>query len=232
MRTIWTILSTLAVANLLALAGFIAWLGTSDRLNRERVLAVRDVFKTTVTAEEKVKADEEKQRLIDAKAAEEQARVGQPPLSSDQQIVLADAVTQVAARQQQRLEREASDLTRTLAEEREALQQQREAFKKSVEEFEQRRAQILEQDGDAQFTKTVKLYQSLKAPVAKAMLTTLVRGGAIEDVVAYLNAMQARKASAIIGEFEKDDPAMAADLLERIKKRGTEFDFAQANPTD
>jgi hypothetical protein len=43
---------------------------------------------------------------------------------------------------------------------------------------------------------------------------------ALELVVAYLNAMQDRTRSKVIGEFLKDDPTLASDLLERLRQRG------------
>ena len=103
-------------------------------------------------------------------------------------------------------------------------------FAKSVAQFDERRATIMEQEGSEQFSKAVKLYQSLKPPVAKAMMSTLIQGNAIDTVVAYLNALQTRKASQIVAEFENDDPTLAADLLERIKHLGTEFEVAVVDP--
>ena len=56
MRTLWTALSVLAVANALALAGFIGWLKATDRLDSARVAQVRTVFTKTLTQE---KSEEE-----------------------------------------------------------------------------------------------------------------------------------------------------------------------------
>lgn len=43
---------------------------------------------------------------------------------------------------------------------------------------------------------------------------------ALDLVVSYLNAMQDRTRSKVIGEFLKDDPALASELLERLRQRG------------
>jgi hypothetical protein len=51
------------------------------------------------------------------------------------------------------------------------------------------------------------------APVAS-------RDARIDLVVSYLNAMQERTRAKVIGEFLKDDPALASELLERLRRRG------------
>lgn len=42
----------------------------------------------------------------------------------------------------------------------------------------------------------------------------------LDLVVSYLNAMQERTRSKVIGEFLKDDPSLASELLERLRRRG------------
>ncbi|MBM4108075.1 MAG: hypothetical protein FJ255_04595 [Phycisphaerae bacterium] len=42
----------------------------------------------------------------------------------------------------------------------------------------------------------------------------------LDMVVSYLNAMQERTRAKVIGEFLKDDPALASELLERLRRRG------------
>ena len=48
MKTIWSIVSFLAVVNLLALTTFAVWLWHSDRLDGERVQQVRELFSMTI----------------------------------------------------------------------------------------------------------------------------------------------------------------------------------------
>ncbi len=51
MRSAWNTVSFLAVVHLLALGMFAGWLGYTQRLDRERLNAVRDLFAlTTVEA--------------------------------------------------------------------------------------------------------------------------------------------------------------------------------------
>jgi hypothetical protein len=48
----------------------------------------------------------------------------------------------------------------------------------------------------------------------------LIQQGEIDQVVAYLNAMQERTRTRIIDEFLTDQPGVATDLLERLRMRG------------
>jgi hypothetical protein len=49
------------------------------------------------------------------------------------------------------------------------------------------------------------------------------------QVVAYLDAMEERVRNRIIAEFVKDDPALAAELLERLRTHGVLTGVAKAN---
>ena len=49
MKTIWSVISFLAIVHLLAIAMFAVWLWKSDRLSPERIEAARTLFGPTVT---------------------------------------------------------------------------------------------------------------------------------------------------------------------------------------
>lgn len=55
---------------------------------------------------------------------------------------------------------------------------------------------------------------------ASAAPTRVPDEARLDLVVAYLNAMQERTRAKVIGEFLKDDPALASELLERLRRRG------------
>ncbi len=55
MKRIWTIISILALANVLAIGGFVGWLQTSGRLNKDRMQRLRELFAPTITEETKAK---------------------------------------------------------------------------------------------------------------------------------------------------------------------------------
>ena len=87
MKTLWLALSVLAIANLLAFLGFVGWLKMSDRLDGDRLKAVRTILAKTI-AEEKSEADELTRKEAAAKAeADEAERKGRPPLTASEQLI-------------------------------------------------------------------------------------------------------------------------------------------------
>lgn len=231
MRTLWLIISTLALANLLALIGGGVWLVVSGRVDRDRVDAVREMFALTV--EQQTIDEDEAERLLEAEAeaAEEALRQKRPPLTAEQQLALSSSIMEIAALRQGRMVREADDLRVSIGADRQELERLQEAFEQKVKDFDQRRALILEQEGAQQFRQTVDLYRSLKPKASKAMMSSLIRVNEIDTVIAYIDALPVRTASKIISEFEKEDPALAADLLERLRRLGTEFELAGVTDT-
>lgn len=220
-RAIWITISTLAVANLLALLGFVFWLNATDRINPARIERIRTIFAATVAAEqaavERVAADAE----AAAAAAAEAAKIGKPPLTAEQKLDDESAKEEIAAQHGRRVQRETADLINTLVREREELERQRTQFQSEVDAFSMMRKLIADEEGSEQFLKTVQVYQSVKPAEAKSMMSTLLAGGQMDQVVSYLNALSPRIASKIISEFQNEDPALAADLLERLRLRGT-----------
>ncbi len=227
MKSLWIIISTLAIANLLALIGFGAWLHTSDRLDGERLERVRRIFADTRTVERTRQEEEERKQEEARQAAAEQARADLPPLTADQRLAQARDQADVAALRLGRVHREVEDLRAVLLKERASLDADTEALAKERAEFEAMRARIMDMEGDEQFKKSLSLYESLPAEKAREMLLALVEQGEVEQVVAYLNSMQTRTAKKIVEGIE--DPKLAADLLERLRTRGLE---ARASGTD
>ncbi|MHC4976365.1 MAG: hypothetical protein ACYTF7_07135 [Planctomycetota bacterium] len=220
MRTIWTILSTIAIANMLALLAFVGWLVASDRLTTDRLESLRATLSETAQAEQ-VRLDQEADDVRRAAdEAEAQLKAQLPPISSTDRLLMNDESEELARQRLERVQRETADLQRTLRDESALLALQRENLELEIDSFEAMRERIAQIEGDEQFTKTVKLYESLKADVAQQMLQELIDDNQIEQVVAYLDAMQQRSASKIISAF--DDKALAADLLERVRVYGLE----------
>ena len=108
-------------------------------------------------------------------------------------------------------------MRRTLEKERDDLDEDIEEFIAERDSFNAMRKRIADIEGDEQFQKALTLYQSLQPKDAANTLKELYERGDIEQVVAYLNAMESRKASKIVAQFE---PPVAADLLERLRTRG------------
>jgi hypothetical protein len=248
MKTAWNILAIVAVANLLALAGFVGWLKASDRLDLDRARAVRSMLARTISAE-KAEADAEKQKAeAQAKAAEAARRAAQPPLTAEQRVALRLEATELDRQRAERLRREVEDLQQALATERAALDRDRAEFNAQRLAFEQATADERTRLTDEQFQKTLGVLSALKAKEAVTLLrqmlsapgTTPPESGPIANgasvatppatasqagmgqVVAYLDAMDDGPRNKIMTELTRTDPALATELLEQLRRR-TQF---------
>lgn len=223
MRSIWIIISTLAVANLIALAGFAGWLKATDRVSPERIEQVRTIFAATLAEEQAARSVQEREAQEAQAAMDDAARSAVPPLTAEQKLANKAAAVDAAELQDRRMQRDTANLINTLIKERQQLDRDRAEFQAQVVEFSAMRERIAKDEGSEQFQKAVALYQTLKAEQARSMMGTLIAQGEVDQVVAYLNALPARNSSKILGAFEADDPKLAADLLERLRTRGTEL---------
>ena len=220
MKKIWTVLSVLAVANLLGLGAFVAWLKSTDRLDLSRVREVRQLFVETVQ-QQKSREEEARARVeADEKAAAERAKAAQPPIGAGD--VLALKLEQGKADQEriESLKREVQILRETLRRERAQLDADQARFKQEQADFERARQAVVQTEGNAQFKKALATLEGLKPDKAKTTLQQLIDLKQVEQVVAYMNAMQERTRTKVLDEFIKSDPKVATDLLERIRTRG------------
>ncbi len=222
MKRIWTMLSVLAVANVLALGGFVGWLVQSDRLNKERVQRVREMLALTISAEKAaMDAETLKQEAAKTEAAAAE-KLAQPPVPASQVIAASiqqqDADVQTTLRKQRELEDLRSSLLRLQSnlEDREKALAQRET---NFEDTKKRYARI---EGAEQFKTALTTLEGQKAKDARSVLQALLSIGQTEQVVAYLARMDESKRSKVMAEFVKDSPTVAADLLERLRTRGAE----------
>jgi hypothetical protein len=213
-------LSILAVINLLLIAGGIAWLHTTDRLDVARLQEAHQLFRETLTARAA--------REAEADAAAEAARVdaalrekeSQPPIPSADLLAVRLENTQADLARLEAIRREAQILQETLRRERRALEEEKLAFSRERDNFERARRIVVETEGSAQFKKALATYEGLKPDRARIAFDQLIQLGQTDQVVAYLNAMQERARTRIIDEFLRDQPAVATDLLERLRVRG------------
>lgn len=241
MRNLWTIVSVLALANLVAIGVFAGWLGASGRLDRERFDEVKGLLAETPEEREARLAagSAEVERLTQENEAL-QARVSTlttSPMTAEELVALQQEAAMAADQRMTRAMRELEDLRALLARERaetdrlgEAIELQRAAYE----------ARIAERDnllGQAQFRTAVDTLQGLRAPAARNVLMALWEGqapppeGGLDGpaiVVEYLRAMEDRQRNKVLAEFEKDDPALAAVLLERLRTDGVTPEVADA----
>lgn len=222
MSTLWRIVSVIAVANLLALLGLAGWLAASDRLDLARLRAVRQVLAPTRAADRAKEEEAKRQAEEAARAQAEKAKVGTPPVTAAERLAIKIEQSEADHQRLERARKEIEDLRRTLMLERDRLDADIAAFAAQRAAFDAERRRIREQEGDAQFQKTLATLEQLKPDKAKAALQELLDAGQMDQVVAYLDGMQDRTRTKVIDEFLKADPKVAAALLERVRTRGVE----------
>lgn len=221
MKRIWMILSTIAVANILAMGGLVGWLKMTDRLNRDRFEAVKAIFKTTLAQDVQGLAAEKAAMETAKQAAAADAKAAIPP-STASDIIAEKQLTEehglhVLLRQQQELTNLRNALMNQLAD----LERREQELATAKAAFELERKRIADTEGTAQFKAALATIESQKPKDAKSMLRALMDSGQAEQAVAYLARMDESKRSKVVAEFVKDDPQLAASLLEKLRTRGT-----------
>jgi len=220
MKHLWMIVSTLAIANLLAIAALLVWLQTSDRLNKDRVMAIRAVLSPTIVQEAQTKADAEAGIIAESNQTATAAKLAVPPVPAAERIAEAQLQTekdlQSVLRRQQELQILRDGLLRQMAD----LEQRERKLAEQKTAFDTERARIIEVDGAQQFKTALSTLESQKPKDAKSVLKALMDIQQVDQVVAYLSKMDETKRSKVVAEFVKDEPAVAADLLERLRTRG------------
>ncbi len=221
MKALFTAVSVLAILHLIAVLGFVGWFVGTGRVDDRRLSALSSMVAESTAARDAREADE-------AAAAEAEALAGRAaeadiPLTAEQQIdrklTLSEADRQVV----QRMRREVEDLRRALAAERDLLDEQRRAFIAERDAFNRERDRIVATEGDQQFQQVLATLKTMKPDLAHELLsTTIVQEPDGERIaVAYLDNLPPRNRAKIIDEFNTEDPALAARLLERLRTRGT-----------
>ena len=220
-KSLWNILSFLAVVNLLALAIFIAWLWQSDRLSASRVQQLRDMLSVTI-AEEKARDDEsQKKAKAQAEAELEQQVQANPPIESGAQLQQISLIKHEQEQARRRLEDERDVLlsaleaeSKRLERKRQELDQQKAAWENAVRDERQRK-------NDEQFLQAVRQLEQLSPKQGKQMIVELVEKKQSETAVAYLDAMSPRSSAKILKEFKSEtEIELATELLEQLRTFG------------
>jgi len=221
-KLLWPAIAIVAVANLITLVGFIGFLKFSDRLNRERIDAIRTILATTITQEQKQAKENEK-------AAQAQLALAQKEAETD----LANAGAEARNEQFRTIEQTQQDLVSRARGDQQAILQ---LLTLRLAEVERREAELtilkkditdaIERDRkrakDAQFQKTVSLLAGLKPEDLKAKIDVYLADERYDFVVDLLDALPARSASKLLSLYADDtENRLAANLLLRLKDRGT-----------
>lgn len=235
MKGLWLVIAVMAVANLLAMVGFVAWLGMTDRLSAERIEQIQEMLAETVPEQEAREAKEQEEAEAEAEAEAEEKKADTPPLSAADRLRLHIEDQDLNRQQIERLRRETADLRASLSTERNQLDERWATLRAEQEAFEEMRDRLSGLEGDEQFRKAVRVLESMRPRDAMATLTEIIEGRGdglvprtqgrdeptgVERAVAYLNAMAERPRSRVMSEFVDLDAGLAAELLERLGTHG------------
>ncbi len=231
MRTIWNIISVLALSNLIAILVFVLWLWQTKRLNGDRIQEVRNLLGTTADEQAMAEAEKAKQDAEAEAKAEDAARLLNPPMTSSAQVAVLNQIQQQTAQALRRLEEEKRQLSAALDARERAIEDLRRRFEAEKAAYQNSVAAQQDAETDEQFQKAVKLIESLPPKQGKEKITNLVNDGKTEQAVAYLNAMSGRSAGKILKEFKTPvESQLATDLLERLRRLGSPAEVGE--PTD
>lgn len=253
MKSIWNAISIVAVANMLALLGLIGWLVSGDRLDINRAREIRERLTTTVAHDKALEEAKKLEEDAKIAAEEAEQKASRPPLSAQERLDARLEATELDRQRAMRLRREIEDLQAQLDRQRgeiEAARTDLAARERAFDAMVQLQRDSVESE---QFQRALGVLSALKPVEATAILMQIMRTGAgdapaaqvagangsaslasdlaatsqgsgMDTVVAYLNAMDDRPRGRIMTELTKSDPALAADLLERVRLLGQ---FAQ-----
>lgn len=221
MKSALVALCVLAVANILAVLGFVGWLKATDRLSPARIELVRQIFAPTLK-QEKAKQDEaEAKAAAEKKEAAQAARLARPAVTSEMELAARLETTEMDRQRQQRLRDEIGQLQKAIGAKLDELDRLKAQVAQARQEFEEMTRKTRELATDQQFKKSLGVLETMKPSQAKTALQEVMGGEeGKERAVAYLNAMDEGVRSKILQEFIKDEPKVAAELLEALRTRG------------
>ena len=176
MKTLWITLSALAIANLLAVAGFLMWLKSSDRLDRGRLEQVRQIISKPIAIEKAEKEAEAKKVEAEKKSAEEAAKASRPPLTASEALAARLEAGEIDRQRIEALRSAIRALQDPLKAEREALTDEKRKLQQEQAAF---KAQVASRDAllvDQQFKKTLGVLEALKPTEAKSLLMEILKG--------------------------------------------------------
>ncbi len=237
MKTISKVITIVAIAHLLALIGFIGFLIGTNRLNRERVDAVRDIFMVTIpdevaAKEAEVKVDEEKKQAAMMESLKDDPLLpvlypdgpdmgGAMGLNSEQRSARMASEDELLREREMRFTKDQEHLKRTLEEENRKLQKGWDDLRANQAAFQAEIERQRKLRDDEQFQKMVSILKGLPAKDIKGKLDAFLAQKKMDLVIDILDAFDARTSQKVMKEYKSvAENALAAELLERLKDRG------------
>ena len=207
MKRAWTVISFVAVVNLLTLMILVTWAWQTGRLDADRLAAIRAVL-----------AGEELQ--VPAPAEQEVSVVPTSldiPLASSERLAWFDQWEMEQEQRLQQLMSEAERRTREVQNRLNDLERERQAFE--AERMAHHEAVHAEAAAEAErrFEQTVRLYERARPATAKIWLMGMIEQWGIERAGQLLAAMDQRSAARLLQAFEtEEEQRLATNLLNML----------------
>lgn len=220
MKSLWTALSVLAVANIVAIIAVLGWLGATDRLSIDRVREAALLFRPTVAQAEIERAEQEEQAIV--RTIEDRVRASRegPPVDAETTLMLNEEQQEIRRQNMMRGDANIRALRESLLRQQEAIAKERDELEQARRAYEELNRRYTEIEETQQFRDALATLAGMKPREAYSVLDELWSRGEKDQVVAYMSKLEERQRSKILTEFTKVDVPLAADLLERLRTRG------------
>ena len=232
MKTLWNIVSFLAVVHLLALVMFVGWLWKSGRLDGARIDELREMLAVTIPEAEAAAARAAGEAALRQQEMAAENLRQNPGLPSDLRVRAITDARQSEQRAVRRLSDVKAELARQMVQAQARIDEQQAALESERRAIDDATAGEREQRRADQLKKAVKLLERQPPKRIKRQLIELVNSGSKGQAVIYLDAMNQRIAGKVLAEFKTDQEVkLAKELLERVRTLGRPDGQASA-PTD
>jgi len=235
-KSIWTILSVMAVANLLALLGLSGWLVATQRIDISRVRAIRESLQETIPQQQTREEQEAKALEEQQKKAEADARASKPPMTASEKVAVRLEATELDMQRLKKLQSDIEAIQTNIRLQQDKLAADRLELETQRKAFEDERVLVEGKAKDEQFKKTLATFEAIEPKQAVSTLREILGQSVTPPTpdaplspkaaeqwktgLMYLNAMSSEKRSSMLGLFAKSDPALAARLLEGLRLLG------------
>ncbi|MDA0295218.1 MAG: hypothetical protein O3A31_04510 [Planctomycetota bacterium] len=220
MKTIWNIVSFLAVVNLLALSLAAGWLGWTGRLDEDRLAAVQEVFKVPTSEAARLVNERREVEAMEAEQALELQRWGQMPFSTAGAIDAQEQYRDLERLGELRLQRQAATLVDEIDQQAARRRTELAAREADVKRREAQIEAIERRSRDADFKVMVGDLEAMDVDAALAVIENFLardKDDLVVDVLATLG--EERRQELLEGFVDRGRPEMAGQLLLRLRDR-------------
>ena len=220
MKTIWNIVSFLAVVNLLCLGLAAAWLGWTGRLDETRLTEVQDIFRIPTSDAARLIAERREVEELAAAQALELQRWGQMPFSTAGAIDAQEQYRDLERLGELRLQRQAATLVDEINQQATRRRTELAAREANLKRREQEIDAIERRSQDADFKVMVGDLEAMDADAALAVIENFLgqdKDKLVIDVLATLD--ETRRQEILEGFVDRGRPEMAGQLLLRLRDR-------------